>query len=153
MTMLDYLESEKSIDLLGHIPTMFKHIPVKPLYDSNNPLHNGNICFSPQVISVGICQDIGIVNLKKMSEIQRATWLSIVSSIVRAYMLECSKTVGKNSGLSYNMSEDCVCYRYHAKKFADRPYLVGIKSGIVCITWALQTYAILPNGNIIIKEK
>lgn len=153
MSMLDYLKTEQTID-----------VQILPFQQFDNysrfigdDTENGqsfrvNVTTDDRFIILGIVQSIDGYNLACMTEQQRSAWLAIVSGEIKPYLIKCNNTPGKRSGLSYNLSWDKVCIRYHAKKYALLPKVIGFTdNGIVGIKWANKTMAIFPNGNVVYR--
>ena len=150
MSMLESFrerEGSSTINLLDNW-NQFTGVQSKYLSDSENPSYNGRITWDRRVIVLGIVQETGLVHLGKMTAQQRLSWLAIVSGVTIPYLIQCDKTPGKRSGLSYNLTTESVCYGYFSKKFASFPVVKAWHNGIVAIKWHNNTYGIMPDGTV-----
>ena len=149
MSMLDYLKTEQTIDIRSLPRFQFDNYSVFEGDDTDNgQSFKVKVTTDKRLIIVGICQEIDAYDLACMTIAQRGSWLAIVSGEINTYLISC-KQPGKNSGLSYNLSWDSVCYRYNSKRFAQRPKLFGNVNGVIGISWANKRYAIDKNGKIL----
>ena len=149
MSMLDYLKTEQTIDIRSLPRFQFNNYSVFEGDDTNNgQTFKVKVTTDKRLIIVGICQEIDAYDLACMTVAQRGAWLAIVSGEINTYLMSC-KQPGKNSGLSYNLSWDSVCYRYNSKRFANKPKIIATIDGIVGIAWANRRYAIAKDGRIL----
>jgi len=150
MSVLDRIHSGWLVNLLSDY-RQFSSVRSTPLSDSENPAYNGMITWDSRVIVFGICQEIGIQHLLKMTLDQRMSWLAVVSGSVTPYLKTCAHTTGKRSGLSYNLTTESVCYGYFSKKYSQYPVVAGWADGIIAIRWIGKILAIYPNGQVVFK--
>jgi len=88
-------------------------------FDANDyqegSVFNGRITLDNRAIAFGICKEVGLRYILKMTQQQQDDLFNYVFDILEEYTEKCFRTKGKRSGISYNRTLEIVNRGYFSK--------------------------------------